>query len=218
MRKISVIILPLALAAFAFAAAPDMAAAENMSHAHMGHVTDAWGDTPDGKGLLPTAMAEAEIAIQHAGFAANKPDDLEWMQTHTRHVLHAVDPSVEANGPGLGYGVVTGAGGAAAHINYASQSDDASDNVRAHAVHVATSSQNTVARAEEIVAHGKKVLSAGSAADAHHHVTKIVLLADQLLAGIDADGDGTISWSEGEGGLNEAMAHMGYMAKGEGMN
>ncbi len=218
MRKLSAITLSLAVAAFGLAAAPDMAAAQNMSHAHMGHVTDGWGDTPDGKGLLPTAMAEAEIAIQHAGFAANKPDDLAWMQTHTRHVLHAIDPAVEANGPGLGYGVAAGAGGSAAHINFASESDGASDNVRAHAVHVATSSQNTVARAARIVAQGKKVLSATDTADAAGHVKRIVALTNQLLAGTDADGDGTISWSEGEGGLNEAMAHMGYMAKGEGMD
>jgi len=216
MRKSNAIILSLALAAIGLVAAPHIAAAENMSHAHMGHVTDAWGDTPDGKGLLPTAMAEAEIAAQHAGFAASKPDDLEWMQTHTRHVLHAIDPALEANGPGLGYGVVAAAGGAAAHINYASASDDASDNVRTHAVHVATASENAVARAEEITALAKMVLSATDAANAAGHINQIVMLTGQITAGDDADGDGKVSWKEG--GLDTAKAHMGYMAKGEGMD
>ena len=216
MQKFSAIILSLAVAGFAVTGVPNLAAAENMSHAHMGHVMDGWGDTPDGKGLLPTAIAEAEIAIQHAGFAANKPGDLKWMQTHTRHVLHAIDPAIEASGPGLGYSVVAGAAGAAAHINYAAESDGASDNVRTHAEHVATASQNAVARAAEIVALGKEVLSAGSAADAAERVTQVVMLSEQLLTGEDGDGDGKISWQEG--GLDVAKAHMGYMAKGEGLN
>ena len=104
MRSLTGLTLAVAIAAGGFASASDKAtAAEKMSHSHMGHVTKAWTDTPDGIGLLPTAAAEAEIAAQHAGFAAEQPGNLEWMQMHTRHVLHAVDPSVEPKGPGLGY-------------------------------------------------------------------------------------------------------------------
>ncbi|NOR63466.1 MAG: hypothetical protein GQ535_13355 [Rhodobacteraceae bacterium] len=36
----------------------------------MGHVTESWADTPDIMGLLPTAIAEAEMAIFHAGYVA----------------------------------------------------------------------------------------------------------------------------------------------------
>jgi len=43
------------------------------------------------------------------------------------------------------------------------------------------------------------------------------MLAGQLLSGVDANGDGKISWKKGEGGLMEAKKHMGFMAKGEGM-
>ena len=54
------------------------------AHTHMGHVTSGWKDTPDQQGLLPTAIAETNIAAQHAGFAAGKPTDLAWMKTHPR--------------------------------------------------------------------------------------------------------------------------------------
>ncbi len=77
---------------------------KNMAHIHIGHVMTGWKDTPNKSGLLPTAIAEAKVAAQHAGFAASKPATLAWIKTHIGHVLHAVDPSVEPKGPGLGYG------------------------------------------------------------------------------------------------------------------
>src|SRR5690606_41520021 len=45
----------------------------NMSHVHMGHVLTSWQDTPDQMGFLPTAQAVAEVAAQHAVFAASMP-------------------------------------------------------------------------------------------------------------------------------------------------
>ncbi len=193
-------------------------AAGNMSHAHMGHVTKSWGDTPDHKGLLPTAISEAKIAAQHAGFAANKPDNLGWMQTHTRHVMNTIDAAVEAKGPGLGYGLIKAATGAKKHVGLASESDDASDNVRTHAVHVAASAENTVVRANEIMALGKKVIAATGVDEAAPLVKQIATLSSQLIAGFDANGDGQVSWQLGEGGLAAAQQHMGFMASGEGID
>ena len=84
--------------------------AGKQARAHIGHVMTGWKDTPGGKGLLVTAEAEAKIALQHANFAVSKPDNIKWMKTHTTHVLHAVDPSAMAKGPGMGYGVIKGGG------------------------------------------------------------------------------------------------------------
>ncbi len=192
-------------------------AASKMSHAHMGHVMTAWKDAPNGMGFLPTAVAEAETAVKHANLVMQKPGDLAWMKLHTRHVFNALDPAMEAKGPGLGYGVINAANGAIKHINIAAKTEDASKNVRTHATHVATSAQNTVSRANQILAVGKKILGASTASDAAEHGGKLLILADQLLAGADADGNGKISWSENEGGLNTAAKHMMLMAKGENM-
>ena len=95
------------------------------SLAHMKHVIASWNDTPDQAGLLPTALEELEIAQQHAALALAKPDDLASLKLHAGHVIHALDPSVEAKGPGRGYGVVKAASGAAKHIGFAAAAADA---------------------------------------------------------------------------------------------
>ena len=189
----------------------------NMSHVHMGHVLTGWQDTPDQMGLLPTAQAEAEVAAQHAGFAASRPDDLDWMKLHVVHVLHALDPSVEPEGPGLGYGVQPAAQGVAQHVRFAADSEDASDNVKLHATHVEASAGNVVVWSERIVALGQQVQAASSAAEAAPLVVEIETLAQAILAGTDANGDGTVSGEEGEGGLAQAAQHMQFMQEGEGM-
>ncbi len=189
----------------------------NIAHVHMGHVSAAWNDTPDKAGLLPTAISEAKVARQHAGFAAKKPGDLNWMKRHTTHVMHAIDPSRMAKGPGLGYGMIKAAKGAAKHINLAANSADASANVKAHAMHVATSAGNAAAWGEQIMTLAGQVQSASSAAAAAPKVQQIAELTRRIIDGYDANGDGKVTWVKGEGGLMEAKKHMGIMYKGEGL-
>ena len=193
-------------------------AGDGQSHAHIGHVATSWNDTPEQGGLLPTAMAEAEIAATHAGLAMQQAGNLDWLKLHTGHVLHAVDPSVEAKGPGLGYGVRRAVAGAVKHIGFAAGSDDASDNVKLHATHVAASGGNVGGWIDQIVDLGKQIQAASSAGDAAPLVQQMEVLANQLLGGVDADGDGNITWVEGEGGLGEANKHMGFMKEGEGLS
>jgi len=44
------------------------------------------------------------------------------------------------------------------------------------------------------------------------------VLAEELVSGRDANGDGTISWQEGEGGLDQVQQHMGFIAAAEGLD
>src|SRR6185295_19673504 len=53
---------------------------------HIGHVMNAFGDTPNGQGLLPTAIAEARVAAQHATLASRNLTSLDAMKTHAGHV------------------------------------------------------------------------------------------------------------------------------------
>lgn len=206
-----------ALLAAAVLAGVDLAARQNAAHNHIGHVTDAWRDTPDGQGLLPAAIAEAEIAARHAGLAASDPSNFASMKRHTTHVLHAVDPSQIENGPGLGYGVKRGAAGAAQHITAAANSEGASGAVQTHAVHVATSAQNTVARADRIIELAQRIARTTTAADAAPLVAEVNDLAQALLSGVDANGDGRTGWQEGEGGLEVARTHANLMKQAEGL-
>jgi hypothetical protein len=191
--------------------------ATNTAHVHIGHVVTSWQDAPDQMGLLPTAQAEAEVAAQHAGFAASRPDDLDWMKLHAGHVVNAMDPSIEPEGPGLGFGVRQAAQGVAQHVGFAADSEDASDNVKLHAGHVETSAGNVLVWSERVVELGQQAQAASSAAEAAPLVAEMQTLTATILAGADANGDGTVSWAESEGGLAQAAQHMRLMQEGEGL-
>ncbi len=217
MHAAAFVILTLALIVVGVSTSGVIAEQGGAGHNHIGHVADAWNDTPDGQGLLPAALAEARIAAQHAGLAARDTSDLDAMKRHTGHVLNAVDPSVMENGPGLGYGVKRAAELAAKHIQAAANSDGASQAITTHANHVATSAQNTVARADEIVMLAQKIDGTSSASAAAPLVQELNTLSMQLVDGNDANGDGRVGWQEGEGGLAQAEQHLGLMKKAEGL-
>jgi hypothetical protein len=178
---------------------------------HIGHVVNGFGDTPGLQGLLPTAMGEARIATQHATLAAAQPTNLAYMQTHAGHVIHALDPKLIAAGPGLGYGLKRAATQVALHIEMAASAEGASPAVVTHSKHVAIAARNTVQRADQLLALAQKVQAATSAADAAALVSQMVSLANQLLAGADANGDGRVTIEEG--GLQLADEHVRLMLR-----
>ena len=204
------------LAAFVLAPAGP-AAAQNPAHVHMGHVMDGFRGTPEGQGLLPTAIAEAQVAMTHAGLMVRDLSNLNAMKAHAGHVLNAIDPGEMENGPGLGYGVKPAAAGVARHIELAAGSEGASQNITTHATHVATSATNTVTRADRIIELAKGIQAAESAEAAAEMAQELNTLAGALAAGVDADENGRIGWQEGEGGLDAAQTHMGLMQRGEGV-
>jgi hypothetical protein len=197
------------------AAAPTAAAGSGPVQTHLGHITSGFSGTPNGQGLLPTALAEAKIVVDHAALAARSPSNLEAMKTHAGHVIHAIDPTQAERGPGQGYGLKKAASGVAAHIELAARAQGASQNATAHSVHVATSARNTVQRADQIIELAKQIQSANNATEAAALVTKLSELAGQLIAGHDANGDGRIGWQEGEGGLQHVEQHVNLLSQGE---
>jgi len=191
--------------------------APHPTHAHLGHVAEGWRDTPDGMGFLPTALAEAAIAAQHAAFAARNLEDLDNIQRHSAHVLHAIDPSRIAEGPGRGYGLQRAAEGVLAHLGMAMDHPEATTNLHNHGHHVVTSTENTLLRVARIRELTDAISAAGSASDAAPWVQELREVAEQLVTGVDRDGDGQVSWREGEGGLAQAEQHMEFLLRGEGL-
>jgi hypothetical protein len=181
---------------------------------HIGHVVNSFSDTPSGMGLLPTAFAEARTAAQHAGLAG-KAANLDGMKLHAGHVINAMDPTIVAAGPGLGYGMKKAALGAANHMELAAKAAGASPNVIMHAQHIATAARNAADRADQIVALAQKVQAAATMAEAQALLSQIVSLCDQVLAGVDAKNTGRVSWETG--GLNQAQEHIDLMLKGENL-
>ena len=201
----------------ALALIPVGAAAQNPVHAHIGHAADAFRGTPDGMGLLPAAVAEAEIAHQHATLAGRDPSDLEAMQRHMAHVIHALDPSRVEGGPGLGYGVILASERAAQHTELAAASEGASDAVKTHAVHVATAARSAATHAGRAIELAESIQEAETAEGAAEMLVELTTLTDAILNGVDADGNGRIGWQDGEGGLAQASTHMGLIKQAEGL-
>jgi hypothetical protein len=192
------------------------AAAAGQGNPHVGHVVNAFGDTPNGQGLLPVALAEARVAAQHAALAARNTSNLEALKLHAGHVLHAVDPTAAASGPGQGYGVKKAAAAVAAHIELAARAQGASQAVSTHAMHIATSARNTVQRADRVTALVKQIQAASTAEEAATLLNQLVPLTEQLIAGADANADGRIGWQEGEGGLQHVEEHVNLLLRAEG--
>jgi hypothetical protein len=178
---------------------------------HIGHVVNGFNETPTLQGLLPAAMAEARIAVQHAGLAGRQPNNLEYMKLHAGHVIHALNPAVITMGPGLGYGVTKAATGVATHIDLAAAADGASPAVVMHAKHIGTAARNVVVRAGAALAIAQKILAATTATEAAALVSQLASACDQLIAGVDMNGDGRITWEQGEGGLQQADEHIKLM-------
>lgn len=216
MRPRTIVSGLLAFGSAALLSAPTASAQTNPAHTHMGHVADGFRGTPDGKGLLPTAVAEAATASQHAGLAARDPNNLQAMITHAGHVIHALDPSVVATGPGAGYGVKAAASGVARHIELAAGSEGASDNVKTHATHIATAANDVVTWTDQAVAIAKQIQAASDAETANELVHELMAKLEAITNGVDANGDGRTGWQEGEGGLAQATTHLGLMQRGEG--
>ncbi len=211
------LLLSTALTATLITSVAPLHAAGSQAHLHYGHVMTQWGDTPDSMGLLPTALKEAQVLSQHAALSARKADDLGWIKLHNTHVMHAIDPgSVEA-GPGLGYGLIKAAQGAAKHINVAAAQADASDAVKLHAEHIATSAQNAVARAEAIMELSRTLQATESLSEAADLAKQIETLSQKVVEGVDANGDGQVTWHKGEGGLAVADTHARILGKAEGV-
>jgi hypothetical protein len=182
---------------------------------HIGHVVSSFMDTPDKSGFLPMALAEAKIAAQHAGFAARTPDNLQAMQTHAGHIIHAIDPTQATGGPGKGFGMKRAAGGIAQHIELAAKEPTASPNVKTHATHIATAARATMSRGDQAIALAKQIQAATTAAAAASLMSQLVSLCDQFIAGTDINADGRIGWAGGEGALQQAQEHVTLMLAGE---
>jgi hypothetical protein len=193
------------------------AAAAHPSHNHIGHVMTSWKDTPGTQGFLPVAIADAKVAATHAGYMQKSPDNLDSIKLHAGHVLNALDPSLEAKGPGSGYGVKRAAAGASQHVQLAAKTEGASKGVQTHSGHVTASLADVTQWTDAAIATAQKIRSATTAAEAAPLVAELVQQTNNISSGVDANKDGSIGWQTGEGGLAQANQHMMLMMKGEGM-
>ncbi len=188
----------------------------NPVHTHIGHVMTQWKEVPTGQGFLPVAVADAKVALVHAGYMQKSPDNLESIKLHAGHVLNALDPTVEPKGPGS-FGVKRAAVGATQHAQLAAKSEGASKGVLTHTEHVSASLENVTHWADQAIATAQKIRAATSASEAAPLIAELTTQLNTISSGVDANKDGNIGWQTGEGGLAQAQQHMMLMMKGEGI-
>jgi hypothetical protein len=184
---------------------------------HIGHIMNAFKDTPDNQSLLAVAMAEAKTANTHATLAARNPGNLDALKLHAGHILNALDPSIVPMGPGLGYGLKKAALGIEQHVELAAKTPGASPNVAMHSTHVSAAAKSTADRADKAIELAKKVQASTNAAEAADLMNQLISVTGQLTTGEDVNGDGKIDWKDPEGGLQQVEQHMKLMLAGEGL-
>jgi len=186
-------------------------------HKEIGYVVSSGEDTPSKQGLLPIAFKESLVAAAHASYSENSAGNHRAMKTHVGHVRHAIDPTLEAGGPGMGYGLLKAIRGAIEHMTLASELASASEAVKTHSVHVLRALNNALERTNLALIEADAIMAAANADDALPHAVEMAKLTKAAFAGVDANGDGKISWEKGEGGLQVADKHMGYILDAEGL-
>jgi hypothetical protein len=169
------------------------------AHLHLGHVMTNWRDTPGARGFLPVAIDEARVALQHARLAA-KAAGIDEITLHVGHVLHALDPTANPEGPGAGYGVKKAATGAQQHLEFAAKAEGASDALIAEAALVSTTLSTVLRGVDAAVALGQKAKAAAGTAD----VARIAADLAALVLEIDE-------------GLEPAQTRMTALLKSEGL-
>jgi serine/threonine protein kinase len=102
--------------------------------------------------------------------------------------------------------------GAFSHANLSRQSPDATENMLAHGEHVMIAVENvngwTAQLRDQLIA----VVGSGSLSEAESAIRQAVVLADQILNGVDINGNENIEAIPGEGGVVTAYEHAYYMA------
>ena len=168
-------------------------------HAHIGHVMTAWRDTPGQVGLLTIAQSDTRIAAAHA-LLLSKASTLDDMKLHAGHVLHALDPTIEAAGPASGYGAKKAAAGAMQHVGFTAAVDNASATVKSHASTVTATLTESIAAIDRAIASAQKVRSAASPAEAGAPIRDVQSVVEEIGRG-----------------LQQAEQEMRVMMKAEGL-
>jgi len=167
-----------------------------IAHTHVGHTMTAWTDTPGKAGLLDTADREA-VAVTQAARAAAASTDLATIKARVRDMRHAIDPTLQASGPGVGYGLKRAVQGSVSHVRFAVESWDSTANLRAGAPRFTEMGEAVLSDVETMIGLSDAVLAAGSVSEARALSQELARLAGAVQRGEDRNRDGVFTPEEG---------------------
>lgn len=171
-----------------------------ISHAHIGHALTAWRGTPNEQGIFVVAEDETQIAINESTKAIDTRLNKSTVDGHLSNVLHALDPDTQPNGTGLGYGAINALNEATDHMLYASQSNDASQNM-VHMVNEFNDSQIHVSNKMNLAVEITHLARKTSGQEQRELLEHLQQTLNTTLNGADKNQDGKIGSTSQEIGL-----------------
>lgn len=199
--------------------------------AHIRHLIVTTAETPNQVGMVDGLKDYATLINQTAedmltAYEAGKQKDvLSNAEALINLVVGKQDASYvdwdgngKLNDPGDGYGLLVNGdqtgyvGGAHHHASYSAEADDSTPDIRMHDGHVEVSIQNIEEWAIELRDVSERIVQSPDGANIEADVRSAVALANQILNGLDVNGNEAIEPVAGEGGALTAYQHSYYMA------
>jgi len=198
---------------------------------HVRHLLVSFGKAPNGtaliKGLYTDSMLVDEGVQKMLG--AYQSGDEATMRREAEAILNVLagnqspdyqdwDGDGQVTDPGDGYGLLLNGDnlgyiqGAYSHADFAVTADDATPNMISHGEHVKICTQNMQEWAPQLRDLVKQILAAPLGPEMEGPLRESVALGDELLKGIDLNGDEKVDPLPGEGGATTAYNHSFYMA------
>ncbi|HET7090798.1 MAG TPA: DUF420 domain-containing protein [Anaerolineae bacterium] len=189
------------------------------------------GDTPGKVGLLLGLRMQAEVVRSHVQLTdlALGPQDLAGVRRHAEHLINAiqglhgpnfgdVDGDGRALNPGDTYGLLSTSLGfgyieaVAVHAQTAIDAPDATEEIKTHAEHTRIAAMNALTWAEQLNAKALELVKVQDIDAARALFEEMRPMADALLEGVDADGDGQVEPIPDEGTIFTAYQHAQFAA------
>ena len=199
---------------------------------HIRHLLVRMEDNPDHIGMVVGLVNDATLINQATEdmLNASTSGDTKTVRSDAETVINLIvgkqDPQNykdwngdgKINDPGDGYGLLLNGdqagyvGGVIDHAELAGKSPDASAEIRMHSGHVTICAQNVETWATQLRDIAIRISQAKPDEDVTADVHSATTLADQMLNGIDIDGNERIDPIPGEGGALTAYEHADYMS------
>jgi hypothetical protein len=198
---------------------------------HTRHVLVAMEDTPGQIGMLEGLWTDTMLVDEQANAMLNAFDagDKAAAMRNAEAIVNLIvgsqspeygdlDGDGEVTDPGDGFGLLLNGEspgyieGVESHTQYAMEGGDANDLVILHGQHVLISVTNVEGWLVQLRDLCLEILQDAPGTDMRGTVVRAVALADQIINGVDVDGNERVDPVPGEGGVKTAYQHAYYMA------
>jgi hypothetical protein len=199
---------------------------------HIRHLLVRMEDNPNHIGMVVGLVNDTTLIDQSAQamLDAYTSGDTKSVRSNAEAIINIIvgtqdselyqdwDSDGKINDPGDGYGLLLNGdqagyiGGVIDHAQLSAEASDSTPEIRMHSGHVIICAQNVEDWATQLRDTVIRIARSESDADMEADVRSAVTLADQMLNGIDINGNETIDPIPGEGGAITAYQHADYMS------